>query len=176
MQISLYKECFHKHLSSDVFALEVDKAIELISSICTKRIFFIGNGGSNSICSHMMEDYAKIGGFPTFAFSDAPLITCFANDYGYENAIKEWLKIHWVDGDLLVAISSSGESMNILNAVDFIREKNGKIITLSGFKKENTLSKKGNINFHVDISNYGIVECYHQVILHIILDSLYEKK
>jgi D-sedoheptulose 7-phosphate isomerase len=176
MQINLYKEHFLANFSLENFASKVDKAIELFSSNEVKRIFFIGNGGSNSICSHMMEDYAKIAGYPTFAFSDASLITCYANDYGYDNAMKEWLKIHLVDGDLLVAISSSGESKNILNAVNYVKENNGKIITLSGFKKENQLFKQGDINFHVDISNYGIVECFHQVILHIILDSINEKR
>ncbi|HTB32518.1 MAG TPA: SIS domain-containing protein, partial [Bacteroidia bacterium] len=136
----------------------------------SKRIFFIGNGGSNSICSHMMEDFAKMGRFPTFSFSDAALITCYANDYGYENAMMEWLKIHFTDDDLLIAISSSGESKNILNAVEYVKSTQQKIITLSGFKKDNSLSRSGNLNIQLSVSNYGIVECFHQVILHIILD------
>lgn len=157
-----------------------DKVEQQMQDSCTlikkeaKRIFFIGNGGSNSICSHMMEDFAKILGYPTFAFSDGALITCFANDYGYEKAMEEWLKIHFTYGDLLVAISSSGESKNILNAVDFAATR-GKVITLSGFEEGNSLSRKGDINFYIPINNYGIVECYHQVILHVILDTLNEK-
>jgi D-sedoheptulose 7-phosphate isomerase len=173
MQTNLYSQQFASHFASEDTRNKIIDSVSLINKD-VKRIFFIGNGGSNAICSHMMEDFAKIAGFPTFSFSDAALITCFANDYGYENAIAEWLKIHFTEGDLLVAISSSGESKNILNAVDVASAK-GKVITLSGFKQANTLSKKGTINFHVDISNYGIVECFHQVILHIILDSLNDK-
>jgi D-sedoheptulose 7-phosphate isomerase len=173
MQTNLYSQQFSGHFASEDTRQKMIGSVSLIKN-GVKRIFFIGNGGSNSICSHMMEDFAKIAGFPTFSFSDAALITCFANDYGYENAMAEWLKIHFVEGDLLVAISSSGESKNILNAVDVAAGK-GKVITLSGFKPGNTLSKKGEINFHVNISNYGIVECFHQVILHIILDSLNDK-
>lgn len=170
MQLDIYKKTFESYFYSAELDKQINDAIVLVKK--AKRIFFIGNGGSNSICSHMMEDYAKIGKYPTFAFSDAALITCYANDYGYENAISEWLKIHFTAGDLLIAISSSGKSANILNAVDFARSKKGDTITLSGFKPNNPLSNKGNINFHIPIENFGVVECYHQVILHVILDSL----
>jgi D-sedoheptulose 7-phosphate isomerase len=71
-----------------------------------------------------------------------------------------------------VAISSSGESANILNATEAHQIKGGKIITLSGFKRDNKLSQMGDVNFQTSVSNYGIVECYHQVILHVILDEV----
>jgi D-sedoheptulose 7-phosphate isomerase len=135
-----------------------------------RRIFFIGNGGSNSICSHMYEDFAKIGGYQTFAFSDAALITCFANDYGYERAMAEWLKIYIEPGDLLVAISSSGNSPNILNAVEVAKTKQAHVITLSGFNRDNKLQDRGVVNFYIGSNSYGVVECFHQVILHSLLD------
>jgi len=172
MQTTLYKDQFSTFFNSPAVVRQMEESVALIRN-GVKRIFFIGNGGSNSICSHMMEDFAKIAGYPTFSFSDAALITCFANDFGYEKAMEEWLKIHFTQGDLLVAISSSGESNNILNAANYVKQKNGKIITLSGFKENNRLSRIGDINFYLPISNYGIVECFHQVILHIILDSLH---
>lgn len=170
MQLNLYKQVFENYFSQPSVEDQINQAVQLVKK--SKRIFFIGNGGSNSICSHMMEDYMKIAGFPTFAFSDAALITCFANDYGYENAMAEWLKVHFNSDDLLVAISSSGKSANILNAVETSKNRQGNVITLSGFKEDNPLSSKGDINFHVAIENFGIVECYHQIILHVILDSL----
>jgi|ERR1019366_3101889 D-sedoheptulose 7-phosphate isomerase len=170
MPLNLYKQVFENYFSKTSVENQINQSIQLVKK--SKRIFFIGNGGSNSICSHMMEDYMKIAGFPTFAFSDAALITCFANDYGYENAMAEWLKVHFDKEDLLVAISSSGKSANILNAVEVAKNLQGNIITLSGFKADNPLSSKGDINFHVAVENFGIVECYHQIILHVILDSL----
>jgi len=170
MQLSLYKKIFSKYFNNPIVEKQIGDAVAVVKN--SKRIFFIGNGGSNAICSHMMEDYAKIAGYPTFAFSDAALITCYANDYGYENAMKEWLKIHFGNGDLLVAISSSGNSKNITNAVDEAKLRDGEVITLSGFKDTNKLITKGKVNFHIPIENFGVVECYHQVILHIILDSL----
>jgi D-sedoheptulose 7-phosphate isomerase len=170
MPLHLYKSVFNSYFNEPEVESQILSSVGLIKK--SKRIFFIGNGGSNAICSHMMEDYAKIAGYPTFCFSDAALITCFANDFGYENAMAEWLKIHFNADDMLVAISSSGKSPNILNAVEYAKKKGGSIITLSGFNKKNPLSTFGNINFHIEKDNYGIVECYHQVILHIILDTL----
>lgn len=172
MQIATYKTAFNSYFGDPAVEQQMKDAMGIIKK--SKRIFFIGNGGSNAICSHMMEDYAKIARYQTFAFTDPAIITCFANDYGYENAMAEWLKIYMQEGDLLVAISSSGKSANILNATKIASEKKASIITLSGFQKENPLSSKGLINFYVPSNSYGIVECYHQVILHAILDSLHE--
>lgn len=169
-QLELYKKIFSEYFNNSSLEKQISEAIETVKK--SKRIFFIGNGGSNAICSHMMEDYAKIGGYATFSFSDSALITCYSNDYGYENAMKEWLKIHFGKHDLLVAISSSGNSMNIINATDEAKMRGGDIITLSGFSKSNKLISRGKINFHIPNDNFGIVECYHQIILHIILDSL----
>ena len=170
MQLSLYKKAFSDYFSQPSVEKQIDEAVKLVKA--SKRIFFIGNGGSNAICSHMMEDYAKIAGFPTFSFSDAALITCFANDYGYGHAMKEWLKIHFEKNDLLIAVSSSGNSANIINAVDYVLSRNGTVLSLSGFKADNKLANKGKVNFHIPVENFGIVECYHQVILHVILDSI----
>jgi D-sedoheptulose 7-phosphate isomerase len=170
MPLSLYNKYYVQFfVESNRIEQQMTEAVSLLSEV--KRIFFIGNGGSNSICSHMMEDYLKIAKFQTFTFSDPALITCFANDYGYENAMKEWVKAYFTKDDLLIAISSSGESPNILNAVNTAKELGGKVITLSGFKERNTLSESGMINFYLPAENYGIVECFHQVILHGVLDK-----
>ncbi|MBL7699628.1 MAG: SIS domain-containing protein [Chitinophagaceae bacterium] len=171
MQIDSYRKAFDGYFSKPDVERDIKAAVDLIKTKA-RSIFFLGNGGSNSICSHMMEDFMKLAGYPTYSFSDAALITCFANDFGYERAMAEWLKVFFTENDVLVAISSSGESKNILNAVSYAKSKGGKVITLSGFKNDNSLKRSGDINFHIDVSSYGIAECYHQVILHIILDSL----
>lgn len=174
MQYDLYKEHFDRYFGSEHIRNGITDSVSLVKS--SERIFFLGNGGSNSICSHMMEDYGKMARIPSFAFSDPPLITCYANDYGWEKAMEEYLKLHFTGSkDLLIAISSSGESKNILNAVNFVNGKNKNVITLSGFKEGNSLSRSGKINFHLPVANYGIVECFHQVILHAILDELCKK-
>lgn len=174
MQVAYYKKVFNQYFNSIEFEQNFHLALQIIARC--KRIFFLGNGGSNSICSHMYEDFAKIGGFQTFTFSDAALITCFANDYGYENAMAEWLKIYLEPTDLLVAISSSGNSANILNGVNFAKKLGCKIISLSGFAAENKLNGMGDINFHIPAETYGTVECFHQVILHALLDDFSQNK
>ncbi len=170
MQVDLYKTAFAKYFDSDDLRNFITGSIGLLKP--TKRIFFIGNGGSNSICSHMMEDFMKIAGKQTLSFSDPALITCFANDYGYDQALAKWIGFNFQEGDVLVAISSSGESKNILNAVNAHTELGGKTITLSGFDANNSLSKLGVENFVMTERNYGIVECFHQVVLHAILDEI----
>ena len=173
MQINTYNKFYHEYFEGEEFKETFAAGMKMLED--RKRIFFIGNGGSNSICSHMMEDYAKIGRFQSFAFSDAAFITCYSNDYGYENAIKEWLEVYFEKGDLLIAISSSGNSANILNAVDKANEKGGDVLTLSGFKSDNKLRTKGDVNYFLELENYGVVECFHQVILHSMLDEYAQK-
>ncbi len=166
-----YRKEFDAHFASPQIQAEMEKCIELVRT--HDRIFFLGNGGSNSICSHMMEDYMKMLGKKTASFTDAAMITCFANDYGWENAMTEWIKFQFTPGDLLVSISSSGESKNILNATRQALSMQGKVITLSGFNKDNSLGKLGQANIIVPVKSYGIVECFHQTVLHLILDHLY---
>lgn len=174
MLLNTYREKYIEFLNSKVIEEQMIQAVELIKK--HQRIFFIGNGGSNSICSHMMEDFAKMLKYEAFAFSDAPLITCFANDYGYDNAIAEWLKIYYKPNDILIAISSSGNSANINNAVDYANTVSKNIITFTGFKSDNKLRSKGEINFYLESDSYGIVECFHKTIIHAILDTIYEER
>jgi D-sedoheptulose 7-phosphate isomerase len=169
MPISTYNRIYETYFESESYRADHRNALELLKKY--DRIFFVGNGGSNAICSHMMEDYAKIARFKTQTFSDPALITCFANDYGFENAMYEWIRLNGDSKSLLVAISSSGESLNILGAAKAAQECEMGVITLSGFKRDNKLKIQGHINFHIDIENYGIVECFHQVILHVLLDD-----
>jgi D-sedoheptulose 7-phosphate isomerase len=169
MQINTYNTFYNAYFNGNEFSIAFKEALDILPKV--GNVFFIGNGGSNAICSHMLEDYAKIGKFRTFAFSDPAFITCYSNDYGYENAMKEWLRVYFQKGDLLVAISSSGNSANINNAVDLALELGGEVITLSGFKPDNKLHAKGRVNFHLPIENYGVVECFHQVIVHSLLDE-----
>ena len=169
MQIDIYNRFYQQYFSSKAFATDFSRAMEYLAK--ARNIFFIGNGGSNAVCSHMMEDYAKIGGFRTFGFSDPALITCFANDYGYDKAMAEWLKIYFAPGDMLVAVSSSGNSPNILRASEQALNMKGILLTLTGFREDNKLRSMGAVNFHLPVENYGVVECFHQVILHAMLDE-----
>ena len=141
-----------------------------------KHLFFIGNGGSAAIASHMTADYMKNGRMKTISLYDSSVITCFGNDYGYEHIFSRSLKHLGENGDLLVAISSSGNSPNIVNAIQTAKEKGMKVVTLSGFQRRNRISMSGDYNIYVPVSHYGMVESIHNLILQQIVDALMEYK
>jgi phosphoheptose isomerase len=103
------------------------------------------------------------------------LITCFANDYKYENWVVEAIKAYSSKKDLFILISSSGTSKNIVNAAQYCKKNNIDLITLSGFKKNNPLSQSGNINFHVESEDYNFIEMTHHIILVSIVDIFAKK-
>jgi D-sedoheptulose 7-phosphate isomerase len=134
------------------------------------KLLFIGNGGSAAIASHLAADYSKNGGLRALALNDAATLTCLGNDLGYENVFAKQLELHARPGDLLIAISSSGRSPNILAAVATARAGAAGIVTFSGFAGGNDLRRLGDINFYVRSSEYGFVEVAHLSLCHAILD------
>lgn len=148
----------------------------LVTSISIQggKIIFIGNGGSAAIASHMALDFSNAGKIRAICFNDGPLLTCLANDYSYEKVFEKAIEMYADKGDLVIAISSSGQSPNVLNAVTAANKKECKTITLSGFDDANLLYVLGDINIHVPIPRpfYGLVECSHYLILHFLLDYI----
>lgn len=134
------------------------------------KIMFIGNGGSAGIASHLAIDYTKNGGMRSTAYNDGAALTCLANDLGYEQVFSKQLEMHARSGDLLIAISSSGGSQNILNGVSAARDAGCSVITLSGFSEDNPLRKTGDVNLYVPSGEYGFVEISHLTLGHLILD------
>lgn len=126
------------------------------------RVIFIGNGGSAGIASHLAIDLSKNASVPAVCFSDASMMSCLANDYGFEEWLAHAIRLNARPGDCLVAISSSGRSKNILNAVAKARTMNLDVITMSGMSADNPLRERGDINFWVDSRSYNIVETAHQ--------------
>lgn len=140
------------------------------------KLIFIGNGASASISSHMATDFWKNGGIKAVAFNDIAGLTCISNDFGYEHVFEKPIEMFAEKGDMLIAISSSGRSENILRAVKAAKEKRCIIATLSGFNKDNSLRKLGYVNFYVPSTNYGHVEVVHHSICHCLVDMIIEKK
>jgi len=134
------------------------------------KLIFVGNGGSAGVCGHMAADFSKNGGMRATVLNDAATLTCLANDYGYEHVFAKQIEWHATSGDLLIAISSSGRSQNILNAVEAARNIGCRVITLSGFRPDNPLRELGDLNLYVASQEYGFVEIGHLAILHGILD------
>ena len=104
----------------------------------------------------------KNGGVRCINFNESDLLTCFANDYGYENWVKQALKFYSDSGDLVILISASGNSKNIINAAKYIKKNKNKLITFTGFNGKNKLSKYGNINFVVNSESFNFIENTHQ--------------
>ena len=140
-----------------------------------KTIYLLGNGGSSSIATHVSVDFVKSARIKSLTFNNSNFITCFANDYGHENWMKEAVKAYCSKKDLIILISSSGNSKNIINAAKFCKQTGIDLITFSGFNKNNKLRKMGKINFYINSKNYNFVEMAHHVILVSIVDIFAQK-
>ena len=157
--------------------LDVDAGIARVHEIMrrvargTGKVMFVGNGGSAGIAGHLAIDFAKNGGVRAVTFNDASSLTCLGNDLGYDQVFAKQVQMQGFAGDVLIAISSSGGSKNILNAAHAAADMNCDVITFSGFKPDNALRRLGAVNFYVDSGVYGFVETGHQAILHAILDT-----
>lgn len=136
------------------------------------KVIYIGNGGSSSIASHMAADLWKNGGIKTLCFTDPALLTCLANDLGYENVYAAPAESFAEKGDVFVAISSSGKSPNILKAAGVALKKGCVLVTLTGFGADNPLRSMGAVNFYVPSPVYGVVETAHSAICHAVVDHV----
>ena len=137
------------------------------------KTLIFGNGGSAAIASHFSVDLTKNAKHRCVNFNETDLITCFANDYGFERWVGKAVDFYGDPGDLLIVISSSGSSENILNGVKAARNGNFKsVVTLSGFAQSNPLRQLGDINLWADSKAYNFVENMHQVWLLAIVDLI----
>lgn len=140
------------------------------------KVILVGNGGSAAIASHVAVDFTKAAKIRAINFNEADLITCYANDYGYDQWVLQALQSYADKGDLAILISSSGKSPNILNGACKAKELGLTVVTLSGFDAQNPLRNIGAINLWVDSSTYNVVEMTHQVWLLSIVDYLIEQQ
>ena len=140
------------------------------------KAIIVGNGGSAAIASHFSVDLTKNARIRCVNFNEADLITCFANDYGFDNWMKEAVNFYGDEGDVLIAISSSGKSKDIINGCISARENNfSKIVTFSGFDENNPLKNCGDLNFWVDSKAYNFIENIHQFWLLAVVDLIIGK-
>jgi D-sedoheptulose 7-phosphate isomerase len=145
-----------------------DFSVKLTENGCQK--YFIGNGASAAFAEHMALDWTKNGGVPCHTFASSPLLTAMGNDLGFDEVFSAPLGYYAKKGDLLVTISSSGNSSNIIKSIEVAREKGIGVVTFSGLQPNNQSRKMGDLNFYIPAKTYGIVECAHQVLLHVWLD------
>ena len=134
-----------------------------------QRIIILGNGGSSSVASHISQDYMKFEGKKVSILSDPSMITMLSNDFGYENAYQKFLEYYVENDTLVVIISSSGESLNMINCMNYCEKHGISYGVLTGFHPHNTLHRNAQYakwNYHEDSDSYGVVECVHQIFLH----------
>ncbi len=180
MKFQKYFKNYNKSIFDllDKFDAElIDKSVSLINQ-CIKqggKVYIVGNGGSASIASHVSVDFAKVARVSSGTFNNANLISCFANDYGHDNWVSEAIKAYTSKKDMLILISSSGTSKNIVNAASFCNKNSIPLVTLSGFASDNPLSKLGDVNIHVESDNYNFIEMSHHIILVSIVDIFAQK-
>jgi D-sedoheptulose 7-phosphate isomerase len=135
-------------------------------------IYLIGNGASASMASHFAADLAKNAHVHTQVFTDISLLTAVANDFAYDQVFVEPLRRRMHEGDMLVCISSSGSSPNVVNAALYANQNGGTVVTLSAMKPDNALRNLGAINFWIPAVSYGLAETAHAAILHYWMDSV----
>ena len=142
-----------------------------------KKVIIFGNGGSAAISSHFSVDLTKNAGLRCVNFNEADLITCFSNDYGYEKWVEKTISFYGDKGDVLIIISASGKSKNMIYGCEAARAKKfSNIITFTGIDKDNPVSKLGDINFWTDSKAYNFIENIHQIWLLSIVDLIIGKR
>jgi len=139
-------------------------------------IYYLGNGASASMASHFAADMAKTGGVRTMVFTDLSLLTAVANDLSYEDVYAEPLRWYMKREDMVVAISSSGNSPNVVRAAVQAKGIGGTVITISAMSEDNAIRKLGDLNFYVAAKTYGLAETAHAAILHFWMDLVESKR
>ncbi len=152
--------------------LERAAAILVEAYLSGARIFSCGNGGSASIANHMQCDHVKgirtatdLNPHVLSLSANVELLTAIANDTGYENIFVYQLQSQSEPGDVLLAVSSSGRSPNIVRALAWARDQGLRTIAVTGFDG-GAARAAAEVSVHVECTNYGIVEDLHQAVMH----------
>ena len=140
-----------------------------------RTVFFCGNGASASMAEHMSHDCFQNADLMTYTVSETAHLTAISNDLSYDEVFAYRIKKMCQKGDILITISSSGNSPNVIKAINVAREKEMFVVTLSGKSSDNKSRSLGDLNFFVPLDTYGLVESAHAVLLHCWLDLYMEK-
>lgn len=168
-----YFDLYRKALSTDV-----SDQLLAFYGICTAlresggKLLLAGNGASSAIAGHLSLDFTKQARVSAMSFNDPALITAFSNDYGQDEWVAQCIRHYARTGDVVVLISSSGTSKNIVQAAHLASEEGLRLVTFTGFSKENPVRGLGDLNFWIDSHSYQIVECMHMIWLTMVVDML----
>ncbi len=183
---SKYETAISSYLGASEFTTSTEESIDSEGGLemwynfasdlkaADQTLYFIGNGASATMSSHMAVDFTKNGGIKSLAFNDSAFLTAISNDISNDAVFSLCIEKFATPGDLLVAISSSANSQNIVNGVNAANESGMRTVTLTGMKPDNHVRKLGDLNVYLPAETYGIVECCHQILLHCWLDRFME--
>ena len=163
MNLNEFEKCFNEIDRNDL-----EKLKKIVHD--SNHVVILGNGGSNAISCHIAQDYTKMLGKKAICFGDSSRLTCYANDYGFENWIVKTIENYYNKGDLVILISASGRSKNIVNAAKYCILKKKLFFSLSGFGSKTPLRKLSYKNIFVDSKSFNIIEILHLYILIQIID------
>ena len=178
VKVGLAKTCVTDGNGTEI---DIQKACEMIidKADAVKKekglIFFCGNGASATMAEHMSHDWFQNAEINTTTVSETSHITAISNDCSYDDVFSFRIKRILSERDILVTVSSSGNSPNIINAIKAARENGAYIVTFSGMKADNTSRRLGDLNFYVPLDAYGLVESAHAVLLHGVLDMYLDR-
>jgi D-sedoheptulose 7-phosphate isomerase len=156
--------------------LNIVKDLIVSTSKKSGKILIFGNGGSAAIASHVSVDLTKNARIRAVNFNEADLITCFSNDYGYDRWIEKTIDFYADKKDIIILISSSGQSKNMINACKAAKKKRIRVISFTGHSKNNPLSKLSKISRWVNSKAYNYIENIHQIWLLGICDLIIGKR
>lgn len=138
-------------------------------------MFFCGNGASATMAEHMSHDWFQNGKVNTYTVSETSHITAISNDVSYADVFAYRIERILKESDILVTISSSGNSPNVIRAIEEAKKKGSFVVTVSGKGADNKSRQMGDLCFYVPLDTYGLVESSHAVLLHAVLDEFLEK-
>lgn len=149
-----------------------ERAVQMILTAgeASRKVMLVGNGGSSAVVSHIQNDLCKAVGVRGLVFTEQPLLTALANDDGYGSVYERPIQLWGEPDDLLLTVSSSGKSENIVRAIQAARDKGCRVITFSGFDPDNTSRQTGDLNFYIGSNVYGFVETAHAALTHYLTD------
>lgn len=179
MKLSNYFSNYLLDLNQAVSSADLSKLMDIARCVravqkIEKKIIIVGNGGSAAIAAHLAVDFTKSAGVRAMTFNEPSLLTCFGNDYGYEHWVAKAIEAYADPGDLVILMSSSGKSPNILNGAKQAKALGLATVTLSGFSPDNPLRDIGDVHLWVDSIVYNVVETTHQAWLLAVVDYLCE--
>lgn len=161
--------------------LKADEALKQWIDVCERKrkekgmFFFCGNGASATMAEHMSHDCFQNADFLTQTCSETSHLTAISNDISYEDVFAYRISKMLKENDMLITISSSGNSPNVIKAIKTAKELEVFVVTLSGKKEDNKSRYMGDLNFYVPLETYGMVESAHAVLLHCWLDMYLDK-